>query len=318
MRGLAASLIALSAMPLSADTRTDPIAEALADWLGTHGGKGAIAIVKNGEVLAEHNLGLDPSALAELASLSKAVTAVCANALVNEGVMSWQDSFSALYGSGPDVVLGDLVTHTAGLAPDGTQLGMALWVDQPTPRSADVLNLIDLRGGNSGEHGTYYYNNENYALLGLAIEAATGDTYEDACRKAALEPAGATGQASARTGAFLPWGGWQMTPADYARFAEHWFGAGSAIAAAPLDYPHDVRDGRGYGLGMVYRTEGDVLTEFLHAGLWCFPGRFNAASYVYGQVGAYTGVVVFDQCMSAETARELEDALFEAARQVFE
>ena len=265
----------------------DPLAaveHAFSEWLEFHSGQGRIAFFEQGALSRRVDLGLPVDAPVDLASLSKAITGVCVSELVASGEMTWEDRFDVLYGSGPSVTIGQLLTHSGGLGPDGTQRAMALWFDTDESRMDDVLQLMNLRGGQTGVAGEFAYNNENYALLGLAIEAATAEPYAEACQRLALAPAGVSAAPSARAGGFLPWGGWSMTLENYGRFAWHWFGDG------PPQTPTAPIGAFRYGPGMIYemRLPG-MRTWFWHDGLLCFPNRFAAGGLV---VGSAEGVIV--------------------------
>jgi CubicO group peptidase (beta-lactamase class C family) len=319
MRALALVFLALWATAAVAEEdRTAPVADAFAGWLADNDAKGALVVMLDGEIAGEYDKGIDPGEPAELASLSKAITAVCASEMVAQGKFGWQDSFRDIYGSGPDVTLASLVTHTSGLSPDGTQLGMVMWRMSPKPRGKDVLQLIELRQGNSNAPGTFFYSNENYALLGLAIEAVTNAPMAETCNAAALEPAGITGQVSAEVGDFLAWGGWSLSLADYGRFAAHWFGPDGKVGRLPFDFPATVLNDYVYGLGMQYETENGAVLEYWHTGLWCFPGAFDASSYVYGYLDEVSLIMITDACTVLAEDVELQDAIFDALDEVLE
>jgi len=61
-------------------------------WLDEHGAKGSLAILRHGQdpLVSEH--GLDPAGPVDLASLSKAITAICAAELVRAGKLDWNSS----------------------------------------------------------------------------------------------------------------------------------------------------------------------------------------------------------------------------------
>lgn len=252
---------------------------------------------------------------AELASVGKSITAICTLHLVQEGVLDWSDSLSKLLDLAPDVTIAELVTHSSGLDPDTTQTVMSLWLDQGQNDakhfSAEVLDLVNARATQSGRRGTYRYSNENYALLGLAIEAVTNAPYFEACQTRLNLPDSIA--PSPHTSEFQPWGGLASDPAGYLAFLHRYFGPGSAVADDPFAYPHVyVSDGAYYGLGMVFRRfQGGY--NFWHFGAHCFPGRLNAGSYTVLWAGRMSATAVYDACVDWNAMGSLDNALTVAA-----
>ena len=189
---------------------SDPAKVALLDaqfgsWLEADDANGVLAIFKDGDLVGHSEHGVFAGTQVEMASLSKAITALCAAELVAAKRLSWDRSFESYVPGGPDVEIASLATHSGGILPDGTQLALPLWLDQPQARGHDVLELIKIRRGQSGTPGDYAYNNENYALLGLTIETTAGKPYAETCQELVMQPAGVQGKLSKRTGAFASW-----------------------------------------------------------------------------------------------------------------
>ncbi len=284
------------------------------DWLQSIEAQGALAVFEGKTLLGQVGHGTQPDTVFEIASLSKAITAVCISELVQTSRLSWDDTFNEVYGKGPEVSLRELVTHSGGLWPDGTQLAMPFWFDQPGPFGEDVLRLMDMRGGQGAEPGQYKYNNENYALLGLIIETVSGVDYEEICTQLVLKPAGATGSAAEHSGAFMPWGGWGMTVADYAKFMAHWFSRGGEIGQDPFAFPHvSVAGTLHYGLGINLRSYADGY-NFWHSGALCFPRRFEVGSFAVTSAEGWTVVAAYDTCLPAEVVRDMQTLLVNTMR----
>ncbi|MEO0766214.1 MAG: serine hydrolase domain-containing protein [Pseudomonadota bacterium] len=284
---------------------------AYAEWLVRRDITGTGALAFQG-VLTTH-FG-DASAPAELASVSKSITALCAAALSDLGQLEFSDSVRDVLGRGPDVSIASLVTHTSGITMDITQALMPLWVNSDVHRADLVLGLIQ---DPVGDAGTFSYNNVNYALLGLVIEArATGD-YESTCRRLVLNPAGARGQPSPVSGSFLSWGGWSMSASDYARVHSHWFGSATNTGRNPLDYPHVKPDGFGwyYGLGTAFRENhtGDGTYNFWHFGSLCMPGLLNIGAYAVTWGAKWTAVLAYDACVNDDDRLALDSVMGRAA-----
>ncbi|WP_223422959.1 serine hydrolase domain-containing protein [Tateyamaria pelophila] len=261
----------------------------------------------------------DATAPIELASVSKSITALCAAALSDAGQLDFSHAVRDLLGKGPDVSVGSLVTHTSGIVADITQPLMVLWLNSDDHRADIVLNLMK---DPVGVPGAYAYNNVNYALLALVIEASTGADYESTCRRLVLDPAGARGQASERSGGFLSWGGWAMSPFDYARVHGYWYGPGTNTGRNPFDYPHVALDDAGvfYGLGTAFRAShiGDGIYDFWHFGALCFSGLFNVGAYAVTWAGGWTVVLGYDGCVDRAARRDLDEMMRRAAQGPFE
>lgn len=310
--------LCLGPFAAKAEGRLNAVDAAFEAWLAQHDAKGVLALFDLQTLLGHAAHGITEEAVIEVASLSKAITGLCVEALVQDGVLSWDSRFSDIHGSGPDATLAELATHTSGLWPDGTQLGMLTWLDDPSPRAEDVLALIEQRGGQAGEPGAFRYNNENYALLGLAIEAVTQMDYATSCRASVLMPAGAGAEMAQRSGGFGPWGGWGMTVADYGRMMAHWFAPGQPLAkdpdAGPLYlFPGTPTGNLHYGRGVYVRPSGDGY-NYWHFGALCFPGRLDTAAFAMTLHSGETMVLAYDTCLPDEAVLEMQGVLITALK----
>ena len=130
----------------------------------------------------------------DLASNSKAITALCVLSLVDGGALRWDTPLTTPLGpDAPPGTVAELITHSAGIGRDSTQLRMGFWLNEETPRHAHVTDIVLKRDSQRGTRGQFAYTNENYALLGRIIEVTTGESYEQACRARVLDPAGVEG-----------------------------------------------------------------------------------------------------------------------------
>lgn len=227
----------------------------------------------------------------DLASNSKAITALCVLSLVEGGALSWDTPLTTPLGpDAPPGTVAELITHSAGIGRDSTQLRMGFWLNEETPRHAHVADIVLKRNKQRGTRGEFAYTNENYALLGRIIEVTTGESYEQACRARVLDPAGVDGALSPRFAAFAAWGGWRMAMAEHAALLWHWFGPQGRVGRDPLALPHIARgEGRYYGLGMNYAAEAHGF-RISHAGAISIPfgpktGAY-AVVYPFGAVAA--------------------------------
>ncbi|MFN3258449.1 MAG: serine hydrolase domain-containing protein [Ilumatobacter sp.] len=150
---------------------------------------------------------VDPNDRFRIASISKPITAIVVMALVADGLVALDDPVGGLVADhlagqladgsvAPDstlrvsasarsLTLRQLLTHRSGFGKfDSTFFGGA----------ADDCDDAARRGLTSGAGGGgYVYSNMNYCIAGLAIEAITGLSYEDAVYRYLLTPLGISG-----------------------------------------------------------------------------------------------------------------------------
>lgn len=299
---LAASVAADTVAQTASDART-----AFEDWAQANKvGSPGFVILHNGVVVGAP---LNADAPAEMASLSKAVTAVCAATLIDEGIWKAETTSAQVLGFGHDnVTVAALITHSAGLTPDSTQDLTPLWVTSNVPRKR-IVSEVALNRPRAGA-GTFSYNNENYGILGEMIEVALDTPYAEACAARALAPAGIrSAEPSPVMGGMLPWGGWRMSARDYASFHHHWFGPQGAYGTgSPQSLRLDLGGGAEYGLGMFERDVADHR-NFWHFGLWCVDGVTNAGAYAVIWKGEWSAVATYDACVDWDAMAALDAAL---------
>ena len=297
--------------------RAERIVRAWSGWVEAGSTKvSTIAVLRAGELVAAQGVGVLADAALPLASLSKAITAACAAALPASAGLSMDAAVGGVIEDAPgtrEARLGELLTHTSGIWPDATQ-GDAGLRGASAPRTAEVARRALARDPQEGRAGTYAYNNENYAIAGLMIEAATGRTYAEACTKAVLAPLGTrTGSLDGEWGAHGPWGGWSMSAPDYARFAWAAFGPSAPFGRDPEAWPAaDLGDGARYGMGAYWR---DIRGRHLiwSSGMLCWDGR-GSGGYVASYGGEWLVVALYADCLDGtQRLHELDGALFDAA-----
>ncbi|MEJ6394337.1 serine hydrolase domain-containing protein [Gymnodinialimonas sp. 2305UL16-5] len=251
--------------------------------------EGALVLLSPDGQLHRSALGRATSDIVPVASLSKTITGLCLDDILQEQDLSWytrlgdiRDQMSAIRVTpqswNEHITLAALATHTSGLSPDltqglmGSELHGALGLHRRTATEA-------LREDNiQGRSGTYFYSNTNYAVLGVVIEALTGESYAQTCAARVLAPAGITDAViEGRMGSMSSFAGWELSAESYARLAQHWFTAGRDAIDRPFERPmHD-----NYTIG--YRIIGDGPSAIVtQAGRYCHsrPERSNGAFFV--------------------------------------
>lgn len=299
--------------PLQADVPAR-LEAAFLGWAADVGAAQAVLTVFRAGV-HQHDVTLNMAAQTpvDLASLSKAITAVCAAHLIEEGVWTAQTTSAAVLGKGPPLSVAGLMTHSAGVGPDRTQDLMAFWLGGDASMAHLATQIALIRPVQRAEAGHYSYNNENYAILGEMIAAETGQPYRTYCDAQVLAPAGVTSAApSPMTGPFLPYGGWQMSVQDYAAFHWHAFGPDGLIGRAEADWPAvDIGEGAYYGVGMLQRALHGTHAHW-HFGSLCFPGRFNIGAYAVILLDDWSLVAAYDVCLDGDQMQALDAALIGA------
>jgi D-alanyl-D-alanine carboxypeptidase len=163
----------------------------------------AIAIAHKGKLVLEQAFGhadlvagsaLTPRHRFRVASHSKSFTAAGVLKLREQGRVKLDDRVGALVPNlHPKVAaatLGQLLSHSAGVVRDGADGGQ--WSDR-RPFLDEAALRADLVDGPVLEANTRLkYSNHGYGLVGLAIEAITGERYNDWIAREIIEASGLT------------------------------------------------------------------------------------------------------------------------------
>ncbi len=177
---------------------------------------GVVAIWQAGEPLLEFACGLShrgwqiPNKLDtrfRLASIGKMFTAVATLQLVEQNLFNLDTPIHDLIDLKQttipaNVTIYHLLTMSSGIADwfEESENWEAAWAAlcraQPLyllRQNADYLPLFSQKPPNFSAGERYQYNNAGYILLGLAIEAMTGQRYFEAVRQRVFAPAGMSG-----------------------------------------------------------------------------------------------------------------------------
>ena len=304
-------LIATAARAEDTSERAIVFEQMFEGWLASVGAtEGVLALRYNGEPVATWSRGRDATDPVALASLSKAITGACVASLVDDGLLSYDQPARDILDlpEAAPVTIGQLLSHASGLHKDYTQGPMAAWKDDPTPRWAELTPRA-LEPGRLAEGGTYHYSNENYAVLGTVIEKVTGMPYEHVCRTRVIDPAGVQGGGSDRFAAYLPWGCWQMTAADFGGFVDYAFGPQGILTDRLGDLPSVVIDGPvRYGMGMLQR-EMDVGRNVWHFGALCFFDGPDLGAYAVHWRNGWTVTAWYNACVTWPDMAALDAAM---------
>ena len=265
------------------DAQGDRMAAAYQAWASRWSVQtSSFAAMRGDKVVATSQVGEgDPYVAAPLASLSKAITGVCVAKLVETGRLTYRAKIGKVLKryfrkaviadqAAKDVTVAELLTHSSGIHYDPTQGSPEfLALDFSKPNLEAVVTLALSRPLSSK---TYFYNNADYAALGLVIEAVTGETYRTACKKLVLRPAGVTTASMDPDWRIMSsWGGWNLSAVDYARFLDHFRPGSGLMTTRPHKWPQQVVNGEVfYSLGTLQRRTPSGKYDFSHAGAWYF------------------------------------------------
>jgi D-alanyl-D-alanine carboxypeptidase len=262
---------------------------------------------------------LDHGTLFQFGSIGKSITALALTRLAEEGTVDLFERPAAylpwfrVKGDEGAIRLHHLLTHSAGLIA-GTDFS-------PDARF-EVWALRDTRvGWPPGQR--FYYSNLGYKVLGLILEAVTGQLYADVVRRLVLEPAGMGATAAVITHALrnrlavgympvfddrpyvpgdplavAPWietdtgdGCLSASIEDMARYVRLLLLQGRGVVS-PNGFRHFVRpwiasgDGTGYGYGIVRHPNSDGIV-IGHEG-----GMLGYHASILAHVDAGVGVAV--------------------------
>jgi CubicO group peptidase (beta-lactamase class C family) len=177
----------------------DPLFNKIDDYFeaGTeHGFSGAIAVVKNGELLINKGYGLadrdqkvqiNPNTVFDIGSNTKQFTATAILKLFEMGKLNLDDTLEMYFKSLPsdkqNISIHHLLCHTSGLQ-DAVGKDFDEISTEEFFRSVFSSQLMTKPGEK------YAYSNIGYSILGRIIELVSEENYEDFLAKYLFEPAG--------------------------------------------------------------------------------------------------------------------------------
>jgi len=228
------------------------------------GPPGAIAVIQRGDRILIFRAGVSnlktgapmrPWMHMRIASTAKAYSGAVALSLVQDGVMSLDDTVGELLPwTNPDwhpVTLAQALHHTSGI-PDFT--GSSAFVDAflasrhdaPSPRK--LLSYVRHQDLLFTPDSEYEYSNSDNIVVGLMVKAATGGRYERSLSQLVTDPLRLTGTSLPRSDAmpqpFMRGYQWDDgdPPHDVTHFnAAGWAWASGGIVSTPLDQNRFIR-----------------------------------------------------------------------------
>ena len=211
-------------MPVTGNANPDlkPFDDLMIAFVTEHKAPGAaLAVTKDGRLVYARGFGLadrktrkpvEPTSLFRIASISKPVTAVAVLQLVERGKLKLDDRIFRILEHKPflpegakldprldQITILHLLRHTGGFDRDASldpmfrsvQFAELLGVEPPA-KPDHIIRVMRGRELDFDPGQRYAYSNFGYCLLGRAIEAVSGQTYEAYVREHVLAPLGIT------------------------------------------------------------------------------------------------------------------------------
>ncbi len=172
--------------------------------------RGTDTLVMKGYGLAdvEHDVPVTDRTVFRIGSLTKQFTSAAVMKLVEEGRIRLDatiaDYLPQYDGPGRGVTIHQLLNHTSGI-PSYTGLGEAFWEKSRLHLTHEQMlemfedDPLEFMPGTS-----WSYNNSGYYLLGMVIEAVTGESYEEYLARTQWQPLGLEQTSYCRQAEIIP------------------------------------------------------------------------------------------------------------------
>jgi hypothetical protein len=337
----------------------DTVETAYTGWMAKHKiQRGVLTVTYQRRlVLTRGYGGTDANAVVRLASLSKAITAVCVATLVDAGKVRFDsrmgDVLATFFATNPpadprvrDVTIAQALAHRTGYHRLGSiilndPVSGSIYTERVRagkvgdPAITELLSQA-LRTPPSYPPGDIYrYNNTGYAMLGAAIEAVSGQSYERTCNDAVLKPMGIPGATLdpifTMSSSF---GAWMLSGPQYLSFYEAFAPQSKVLAETAQSYMRDPADKwvterkiSYYTLGVNVSQAKDGTLDIWHGGTKHISvttkthGRLAANSKTLAMRMGKQGIAWFAQAEPGPPPAAMEElrlALNKAARAVKE
>jgi len=156
-------------------------------------GPDGVVTAARGLAVLEHGVSIDERTVFHLASVSKQFTAEAVWALVREDRLRVDDRIVDYlpWVAFAEITVEQLVRHSSGLRDQWQLVEAAGWRMEDVITTADVIELVRRQESSQFTPGSWHsYSNTNYTLLGLLVEAVSGESLDSFCRKHFFDPLG--------------------------------------------------------------------------------------------------------------------------------
>jgi CubicO group peptidase (beta-lactamase class C family) len=189
----------------------DPISQLLETTCAKNNLPGmAVAVVAEGKLVETQVAGFRKQGGPEkvllddrfhLGSVTKSMTATIAGMLVEDGTIAWTTTVSSIFpefndqihSDYRDVTLEQLLSHRGGAPGDPpADLWIKAWDATGTPEQQrlDFVKGLLARAPEAKPGSKYLYSNQGYAIAGVMLERAGGETWEKLMKTRLFEPLG--------------------------------------------------------------------------------------------------------------------------------
>ena len=289
---------------------------AVRSWMQEHQiGAASLAVMKDNALNGSFGYGgMSPAKPARIASLSKAVTAVCIARLIDEGRLSFTTPLGAVLagafkrvGEPIDprfraITIEQLLTHRAGLAREARQ-------GPPVRDLNGMFAKIVLTPLEDNPGARMTYSNAGYQTLGVVAEVVTGNLYERQCGSTALARMKSSGAIDPALRPRAASDGWRVSAIDYAKFIQVLDPDAGGLGNTSRAWQQGLAGNPAYGLGTFLRRTAQGTT-FWHTGRVALRKRGGSVTVKSGS--GWTAVVIFDgdgRGGAPELRRRLDAAL---------
>ena len=187
-----------------ADSLTKRVDAVFAEYDKTNSPGCALAILKDGKIIyeraygmsnLEYNIGINPTSIFHIASISKQFTAAAIIRLSLEGKLSLNDDIRKYIPEVPDfghpITFNNLIHHTSGIRDQWDLQGLAGWREGDLITEKDILDMLaHQKALNFLPGDEYLYCNSGFTLAGIAVKKITGVSLRDYADSVFFKPLG--------------------------------------------------------------------------------------------------------------------------------
>lgn len=321
---------ASGAAKIEPNQRAAVIAQNFEAWLDQHKvGAGAITVSYQGKRIATGGKSRNADTPAPVASLSKAITAVCTiNALsstnnkislkLGKALPELFDQYKVQDYRFKNITVSQLISNNSGLGKGFPGKYLKGVKDFSQERKAWQFSKITEQPMQASPGSGYRYSNANYLLLGLVIEALTDNDYQTYCANTVLKPIGiTTAKLSEKRRILSSYGGWEISADDYLKFIDTYFKDNRVLGRTPqsISSKAKTKSGAYYGPGMLMRKMKTGF-NFWHSGSWRWKNRWHNdqfGAYTAAYANGFTVSVNFGRGASRDARKALGRLLHRAA-----